>query len=131
MGEEWRRGWHPERINPARNDDSFLIVGGGPAGLEAALALGRRGHQVTLAEANGELGGRLLKETTLPGLQNWIRVRDHRAYLISQMDNIDVYLDSPLSASDIGEFGADAVWLSNRTIAGTRVVGYGIAYACE
>ena len=29
------------------------------------------------------------------------------------------------------EFGANAVWLSNRTIAGTRVVGFGIAYWCE
>ena len=29
------------------------------------------------------------------------------------------------------EFGADAVWLSNRTISGTNVVGYGIAYGCD
>ena len=109
MGEEWRRGWHPERIDAACNQDKFLVVGGGPAGLEATLALGRRRHQVTLTEAATELGGRLLRESTLPGLQNWIRVRDHRAYLISQMDNIDVYLDSPLDAADIAEFGADAV----------------------
>ncbi|NMD07472.1 MAG: NADH:flavin oxidoreductase, partial [Phyllobacteriaceae bacterium] len=38
MGEEWRRGWHPERIAPKGSDHSVLVVGAGPAGLEAALS---------------------------------------------------------------------------------------------
>ena len=42
MGEEWRRGWHPERIRPRGSDTKVLVVGGGPAGLEAAMALGKR-----------------------------------------------------------------------------------------
>jgi len=109
MGEEWRRGWHPERINPAKSESSILIIGGGPAGLEAAVSLGRRGYKVTLAEAGLELGGRVIKEASLPGLNNWIRVRDHRSYLLSQMDNVDVYLDSHLDASQIADFEADAV----------------------
>ena len=37
MGEEWRRGWHPERVQPAKKEKSVLIVGAGPAGLECAL----------------------------------------------------------------------------------------------
>ncbi len=92
MGEEWRRGWHPEFIPPAKSTASMLVVGGGPAGLEAALSLGRRGHRVALAEATTELGGRVINEASLPGLQNWIRVRDHRAYMLGQMDNVDIYL---------------------------------------
>ena len=113
MGEEWRRGWHPERIQPARSDKSILIVGAGPSGLEAGLALGRRGYQVTIADANSEPGGRLLRESRLPGLHNWIRVRDHRAFLIGQMANVELFLNSPLGAEDVREFGADHVVIAS------------------
>jgi dimethylamine/trimethylamine dehydrogenase len=109
MGEEWRRGWHPEIIAPAQSEASILVVGGGPAGLEAALALGRRGYRITLAEASDQLGGRVVNESGLPGLENWIRVRDYRAYMISQMGNIDVYLDSSLSADNVSDLEADVV----------------------
>ena len=68
IGEEWRRGWHPERVAPAASTASVLIVGAGPAGLECALTLGRRGYEVTVAEAADEFGGRLRFETRLPDL---------------------------------------------------------------
>jgi hypothetical protein len=56
MGEEWRRGWHPERIQPKSHDATVLVVGAGPAGLEATRALGQRGYMLMLAEASTELG---------------------------------------------------------------------------
>ena len=34
--EEWRKGWHPEKIEKRGSDDNVLVVGAGPAGLEAA-----------------------------------------------------------------------------------------------
>jgi len=71
MGEEWRRGWHPEFIASAASDKTILVVGGGPAGLEAARALGQRGYAVTLAERTRALGGRVSRETSLPGLAEW------------------------------------------------------------
>jgi len=67
MGEEWRRGWHPERIRPAGSDAKVLVVGAGPAGLEAAMALGKRGYEVVLAESGRELGGRVLREARRVG----------------------------------------------------------------
>jgi dimethylamine/trimethylamine dehydrogenase len=59
MGEEWRKGWHPEAMPPRSGEDSFLIVGAGPSGLECARLLGRRGYSVHVAEAGEQLGGRL------------------------------------------------------------------------
>ena len=107
MGEEWRRGWHPERIPPGNPATRVLIVGAGPAGLECARAMGQRGVRVTLAEAREELGGRVTIESTLPGLATWARVRDYRTHQIQTMVNVDVYRDSLLTAQDVLDFGCD------------------------
>ena len=103
MAEEWRRGWHPERVRPKGSDREVLIVGAGPAGLEAAQVLGKRGYEVTLAEASRELGGRVATESRLPGLGAWIRVRDYRRGQIDKLANVKVYLGNRLGAAEILE----------------------------
>jgi len=112
MGEEWRRGWHPEKIAKKGSDKSVLIVGAGPAGLEAAVSLGKRGYSVTLAEATTELGGRVLRESELPGLAEWSRVVDYRVGQLAKLSNVEVYRDSRLDAEQVLEFGADEVVLA-------------------
>ncbi|MGC3872400.1 FAD-dependent oxidoreductase [Halomonas sp. GXIMD04776] len=107
--EEWRKGWHPEKMNPKGDSDNVLIVGSGPAGLEAAWALCRRGYQVAVAESRTEIGGRVIRECKLPGLSAWGRVVDYRQYQLSQRPDVDIYLDSKLSADDIMEFGFENV----------------------
>ena len=106
MGEEWRRGWHPERIARATAEGAVLVVGAGPAGLEAALAAARRGYEVHLAEASTELGGRVVREAALPGLREWLRVRDWRVGQLNKLGNVRIYRDNTLNAADILEFGA-------------------------
>ncbi|TDQ83868.1 dimethylamine/trimethylamine dehydrogenase [Dongia mobilis] len=103
--EEWRKGWHPEKIQGKGDSDSVLVVGAGPAGLEAALALGRRGYRVALAESGTELGGRVARECKLPGLSAWGRVRDYRAFQLGKLANVEIYFDSHLAAEDILGFG--------------------------
>lgn len=110
--EEWRKDWHPERMQPKGESESVLVVGAGPAGLEAARALGLRGYQVALSEAGTELGGRVSRECQLPGLSAWRRVRDYRAYQLSQMANVAVYFESKLGAGEILEFGFEHVALA-------------------
>jgi dimethylamine/trimethylamine dehydrogenase len=109
MGEEWRKGWHPEQIPLKGSEARILIVGGGPAGLEAAMSLGKRGYDVTLAEARRELGGRVTLESALPGLAQWARVRDWRLNQIDKLPNVEFYRESVVDEEQILEFAPDRV----------------------
>jgi dimethylamine/trimethylamine dehydrogenase len=112
IGEEWRKDWHPEIIPAKASDDRVLIVGAGPAGLEAARSLGNRGYAVTLAEGRDVLGGRVHDEARLAGLATWGRVRDYRVLQIQRMPNVETYLGSKLSAADILDYGFPRVVLA-------------------
>jgi len=101
IGEEWRRDWHPERFQAAGTESAVLVVGGGPAGLECALTLGRRGYRVSLAEADEHFGGRLRFETRLPGLAAWGRVLDWRLGQLQRLDNVTRYPGNRLSVDEI------------------------------
>ncbi len=107
--EEWRKGWHPETTSAKGDSDTVLVVGAGPAGLEASLALAKRGYAVTLAESLKNLGGRVARERTLPGLSAWGRVADYREQQIKRMPNVSIYLDNELSAEDILAFESQHV----------------------
>ncbi|MGK7652765.1 FAD-dependent oxidoreductase [Roseovarius sp. B08] len=107
MGEEWRMGWHPERLPPAPWPVRILVVGGGPAGLEAARALGARGHEVMLAEAKREMGGRVTLEAALPGLSEWARVRDWRLGQIEKLETVSLYPESRIAPEDLEEMSID------------------------
>ena len=89
-----------------------------------AIKLGQRGYAVTLAEAATELGGRVTAESRLPGLNAWARVRDWRVGRIREMTNVEVYLDSELTAENILEFGFHHVFLA--TGAQWRTDGVGV-----
>jgi dimethylamine/trimethylamine dehydrogenase len=106
MGEEWRRGWHPERIAPAAKSVDVMVVGAGPAGLEAARALGQRGHRVQLLDARPEVGGRVTREALLPGLGPWRRVVEWRRGAIAELPAVEVFPASPMIAEDVLDSGA-------------------------
>lgn len=112
MGEEWRKGWHPEAVPPRSGNDTFLIVGAGPSGLECARLLGRRGCTVHLAEAAETLGGRVTRESSLPGLSAWARVRDYRINQINKMQHVEILRGSRVTADEVLEFGAARVVLA-------------------
>lgn len=125
MSEEWRRGWHPEIIQPKKSDSSILVIGAGPSGLEAAHQLGKRGYSVMLAEASRELGGRVEREAKLPGLSAWIRVRDYRVQQLEKLPNVEIFLDSELDVDNVLEVGADHVAIA--TGAFWRDDGFGVS----
>ncbi|MCB1312898.1 MAG: FAD-dependent oxidoreductase [Sedimentitalea sp.] len=112
MGEEWRLGWHPERVGRAEAPARVLVVGAGPSGLEAARVLGARGHSVLLAEARRELGGRVSREARLPGLAETARVRDWRLGQIAQLPGVEIFRESRMTARDVCELGARHVLIA-------------------
>jgi dimethylamine/trimethylamine dehydrogenase len=127
MGEEYRRDWHPERVPLATDkmDRAILVVGAGPAGLECAMTLGKRGYRVMLAEAKRELGGRVSLESRLPGLASWARVRDYRLGQIERLPNVEIFRESPLSARDVAAMDCGHVVLAT----GASWLRDGVGYA--
>ena len=111
MGEEWRRGWHPEIISPRGSSKKVLVVGAGPAGLEAAMSLGQRGYEVALADS-GDGGGRAVREATLPGLASYKRVSDYRLNQIARSTHVSFYPGSEMDGPSIRDFGADQVLIA-------------------
>ncbi len=111
--EEYRRGWHPEKFNKTKSQDSVLVVGAGPAGMECARVLGMQGYDVHLREADAEIGGRMRKVTQYPGLSEWGRVTTYRQIQLGKMKNVEVHTGvGKMTADQIMSYGADKVVLA-------------------
>ena len=112
MGEEWRRGWHPEVVARVQRPGQALVVGAGPAGLECARILGGRGMDVALVDCLRTLGGRVAQEARLPGLASWARVIDYRLDALSRLSSVQTYRESPMQAEDVLDFAAEHVFIA-------------------
>ena len=86
----------------------IAVVGGGPAGMKAAIDLCDRGHQVTLFEQQGELGG-LIRHADFVDFK-WT-LKDFKDYLIRQVGkrDIDVRLNTRATPAMIAALGFDRV----------------------
>src|SRR5207244_3416283 len=108
-GEEFRRGWHPERFERAANAGrEVLIVGAGAAGLECALVLGERGlRRVHLVDAAPAVGGYAELVSQLPGLALWAGVVDWRTTQLAKLTNVEVATGTALDADAVRGHGAE------------------------
>jgi len=93
-------------VEPAPAPRRLAVVGGGPAGLEAARVLALRGHQVTLYEQH-KLGG-LLNQASAPSFKS--DLRPYLDYLIGQAEKLGVQIHQQKATPDtINQAGYDAV----------------------
>ncbi|MFC1592002.1 FAD-dependent oxidoreductase [Thermodesulfobacteriota bacterium] len=99
------------QLEPLKDKKSLLIVGGGPAGIEAARAGAARGFDVTLWEASDKLGGNL-QPASKPDFKR--DIADYIRYLEGLVKRLPITLEynKRASAADIKEFGADYVILA-------------------
>ena len=107
--------WGGDRFTAAPKRKSVLVVGGGPAGLEAARASAERGHRVVLAEASAHLGGAF----RLAGLQ------PRRAQITDLIDwyerqlmklQVEVRLNACMDADDVIAEAADEIILATGSL---------------
>ncbi|NQV46866.1 MAG: FAD-dependent oxidoreductase [Rhodospirillaceae bacterium] len=107
--------WGGDRFTATETPKKVLVVGGGPAGLEAARVAAERGHTVTLVEAASDLGGQF----RLAGLQPR---RSQISELIEWYERqliklgVDIRLNAPLDGDEVKSFGADAVVMATGSL---------------
>lgn len=90
------REYRFNKATRAARPHHVVVVGGGPAGLEAARVAGQRGHRVTLLEAERELGGRLKRIHHIP---NYEEMRHLLDFLILQAEKAGVSIKTGTRAS--------------------------------
>src|SRR5262249_3400523 len=93
LGQKGESGWRPPRASTARR---IVVVGAGPAGLQAAAIAAARGHDVTLIGASRALGGKLLREAEVSGCLGYPAMI---AWLARQLRDAGAKLELGLKAS--------------------------------
>ena len=103
--------WGGDRFVKTTKPKLVLVVGGGPAGLEAARVSAERGHKVTLVEAGERLGGQFRLAGMQPRRGQIIDLLDWYARQLSQL-GVEVRLNTFHDADEIKEFSADVTVLA-------------------
>ena len=103
--------WGGDRFSRTDTPKKVLVVGGGPAGMEAARVAAERGHSVTLAEALGDLGGQFRLAGLAPRRG---QITELMGWYLRQFEQlgVEVRYFTPMDAADILEFGADEIVLA-------------------
>ncbi|MDO8490913.1 MAG: FAD-dependent oxidoreductase, partial [Dehalococcoidia bacterium] len=113
LGREVEPGWGA--VLPAAKKKKVMVIGGGPAGLEAARVAALRGHAVSLYEKGPELGGQVLIAAKAPTRDSFL---DLPRYYKRQMEllKVDVHLDTGVTAALVKQANPDAVVVATGSV---------------
>jgi len=100
--------WGGDRFIPSETPKRILVVGGGPAGLEAARVAAERGHRVILAEAGPKLGGRFRLAGDQPRRGQILDLIDWYETQMQKLQ-VEVRLNTLLDADEVKAFDCDEV----------------------
>jgi len=95
-------------IEPASAPKKVAVVGAGPAGLAAATTAARRGHEVTLFDADDRIGGQFNMAKRIPGKEEFVETLRYFNRLI-ELHGVDVRLGSRVDESGLAAGGFDEI----------------------
>ena len=98
-------------IKPAGDAKKVLIIGGGPAGLEAARMAAARGHNVSLWEKGRHLGGHLRYCAMPPGKDDFMTLVEYYEHELARF-GVEIVLNREASADEVAAEKADVVILA-------------------
>jgi 2,4-dienoyl-CoA reductase-like NADH-dependent reductase (Old Yellow Enzyme family)/thioredoxin reductase len=104
-----RTGRETMSMGKAKRKLKVAVLGGGPAGLSAAMHASARGHRVVLFEKSGKLGGQLALAGAAPHREGWLDFRDAMIRAVRRQPNIDIRLRANVRPEHLKKEKIDAL----------------------
>jgi 2,4-dienoyl-CoA reductase (NADPH2) len=109
------------RVEPAGRRRRVAVVGAGPAGLAAATTAARRGHDVTLIEADAQIGGQFNMAKRIPGKEEFHETLRYFQYEL-EASGVSVRLNTRATVASLLEGGYDDIVIATGVVPRTPAI---------